>query len=205
MSSFTTDGQYFNNSNTSSATDFTALIIDECKISDVKNPIYQDTAKDNLNGINTIIINRTRIMVNADNKALIHLYTTKNLAPYKKFAFTNNIVYSKTPYVGQILNWGLQTDFTEGNLTAIISNNTVINIAGNNPYFRHNKGSLTMTKNIFYVDSSFAKNSNLYTYVGNDTHPVSVTTVDVKDNIVYGLTSNSKWYNYHSNCTTDHY
>ena len=105
-------------------------------------------------------------------------YTTKNLAPYKKFAFTNNIVYSKTPYVGQILNWGLQTDFTEGNLTAIISNNTVINIAGNNPYFRHNKGSLTMTKNIFYVDSSFAKNSNLYTYVGNDTHPVSVTTVD---------------------------
>ena len=129
MSSFTTDGQYFNNSNTSSATDFTALIIDECKISDVKNPIYQDTAKDNLNGINTIIINRTRIMVNADNKALIHLYTTKNLAPYKKFAFTNNIVYSKTPYVGQILNWGLQTDFTEGNLTAIISNNTVINIA----------------------------------------------------------------------------
>ena len=200
MSSFTTDGQYFNNSNTSSATDFTALIIDECKISDVKNPIYQDTAKDNLNGINTIIINRTRIMVNADNKALIHLYTTKNLAPYKKFAFTNNIVYSKTPYVGQILNWGLQTDFTEGNLTAIISNNTVINIAGNNPYFRHNKGSLTMTKNIFYVDSSFAKNSNLYTYVGNDTHPVSVTTVDVKDNIVYGLTSNSKWYNYHSNC-----
>lgn len=36
MSSFTTDGQYFNNSNTSSATDFTALIIDECKISDVK-------------------------------------------------------------------------------------------------------------------------------------------------------------------------
>lgn len=57
-----------------------------------------------------------------------------------------------------------------------------------------------MTKNIFYVDSSFAKNSNLYTYVGNDTHPVSVTTVDVKDNIVYGLTSNSKWYNYHSNC-----
>ena len=36
--------------------------------------------------------------------------------------------------------------------------------------------------------------------MGNDTHPVSVTTVDVKDNIVYGLTSNSKWYNYHSNC-----
>ena len=200
MNEFTTDGQYFNNSNTSSATNFTALIIDECKISNVGNPIYQDTAKDKLNGINTIIINRTRIMVNADNKALIHLYTTKNLAPYEKFTFTNNIVYNKTPCTGQILNWGLQTEFTEGNLTAIISNNTIINIAGYNPYFRHNKGSLTMTKNIFYVDSSLAKNSNLYTYVGNNTHPVNVTTVDVKDNIVYGLASSNKWYNYHSNC-----
>lgn len=200
MNEFTTDGQYFNNSNTSSATNFTALIIDECKISNVGNPIYQDTAKDKLNGINTIIINRTRIMVNADNKALIHLYTTKNLAPYEKFTFTNNIVYNKTPCTGQILNWGLQTEFTEGNLTAIISNNTIINIAGYNPYFRHNKGSLTMTKISFYVDSSLAKNSNLYTYVGNNTHPVNVTTVDVKDNIVYGLASSNKWYNYHSNC-----
>lgn len=173
----------------------TNLAIDNCYFSGVQKPLYTDNKTDKVYGINNIKMQNNKIQL-ATNAILFQLANATNLAGYKTFDFTNNLVYSANAVNGQLLNCTTSTGTSSnGVIEANIKNNTIINIVGANVYFRYQTGtSLNMNKNIFYMADS-GKTSYLYSFLLENT---PAPTIDVTNNIVYSPTD-SKWSYYHSN------
>lgn len=168
------------------------LAIDNCYFSGVLKPLYCDNKA--ANGINNIHMQNNKIQLKAAIN-LFQLTTATNLAGYKTFDFTNNLVYSENAVNSQFMNGTTDTSTSSnGIIAANIKNNTIINIIGANVYFRFQTGtSLNMNKNIFYIADG-GKESYLYSFLfKNNPDP----TIDVSDNIVYSP-AGGKWSYYHS-------
>lgn len=188
-------GYLLNNAN--STGDFSDLVFDDCNLINVQKPLcYLNLAA---NGIHTINIENTQIAASAGATPLISIAASNALNAYKSFTFENNVVYSATPINGQIIQEptvaGTSTGFP---MVASIKNNTIVNYVGANIYAKfYNASSLSITKNIFYTEDSYNSASYLYAFYAAGTTP----SVDVTDNIVYGLDSSKNWNFYHSNST----
>lgn len=195
MEGNTTSAGFITNNDLATEDNCADLVIDNCYFSGVQKPLYTDYKTEKVFGINNIKMLNNKVQLTAAT-VLFQLANATNLAGYKTFDFTNNLLYSKTAVNGQFLNCTTSTSTSSnGVITANIKNNTIINIIGANVYFRYQTGSsLNMNKNVFYIADG-GKNSFLYSFLLENT---PVPAIDVTNNIVYSP-AGSNWSYYHSN------
>lgn len=172
------------------------LVIDDCKITNVKKQLYYQGSATKSIPINRItIINSTIGIGVTSNLQVIYLADSDVLHLFKQFEFNNNIVYNASNGQLQLFCWKhtATTDATKTTWNAyswdnvfVVRNNIFYNLPSGSGYITNWQiSSLNISKNIFCCSPDYAQASYLFgTFGANQLQ--SDSWLDVNDNIAYG-------------------
>lgn len=184
-----------------------SLTLWQCDFRGIKRYVFTPNSSSLENGIENVLINGCRFGTDAAVQLFAINSSATTLAGYKKFTFTNNVLYSTTgdaqqTYVFATSASGITEESSKQEL--VMDNNLFYNIAASNGIFRtHYIKSAYIRSNVLWAkDGTYSNNIKMFKL----NLPVASATSGVfegasSDNYCYGnLGSSSSWSISDSNC-----
>jgi hypothetical protein len=180
------------------------LVLDDCKLTDVKKQLYYQGANAKSKPISRIAILNSTIEIGVTtNVQLIYLAESDVLHLFKKFEFNNNIVYNADNGLLQLFCWKHSTVAETSKSTwnayswdnvFTVDNNIFFNLPSESGFITNwQLASLEIKKNIFCYPQDYAKASYLFGTFGAN-QDQSSSWLDVTDNVVYGSSTKGFYY-----------
>lgn len=190
--------RYLCNNNAGAATvTFTRWHMDDCRFVKLANPMLY--AGLFTTGIESLIVRNCFFELTASgNLQIFNFSNSSALHTYKELVFSNNEVYSASPVSIQVFQYNqyiTQDTSQNWDTTMKADNNLFYNCPAPNGYFKfYQLSSLSMTRNLFWADSSFDSVSYGFILYGGGQ---SASAVTAANNIAYGLAPQRNWLSAH--------
>lgn len=180
------------------------LVLDDCKLTDVKKQLYYQGSATKSNPISRIAVLNSTIGIGVTtNVQLIYLAESDVLHLFKKFEFNNNIVYNADNGLLQLFCWKYSTVAETSKSTwnayswdnvFTVDNNIFFNLPSGSGFITNwQLSSLEIKKNIFCYPQDYAQASYLFGTIGANQDQGS-SWLDVTDNVVYGSSTKGFYY-----------
>ena len=173
------------------AGEFERFVVEDAVIkSGAKKPLSYFNAA---SGVKRVIFKGSKVALNMsahDEQGNIMNFAAKcSIGCLSYVYFGNNVFYSPEGVVSNSMLLNLTTNALP-NLDVVIEGNTIVNMAGKSNGYVNSGGlkSIVMKKNVLWIDTTYTGSCYLCKISKEST-----TTLDLTDNVIYGLTEKGKW------------